>query len=75
MNELPTEKLAAAHLPEPGSAQLAEFAHTFDGYRHFGGLEPAIERMEDARRRWEADSTLPDRIDDIRACLFIEFRR
>ena len=76
MNELPTDRLTAADLPDPvDSTQVAEFAHTFDGYRHFGGTHEAIERMEAVRRRWEQDGTLPADLDDLRACLFLEHRR
>ena len=76
MDELPTDRLQSADLPDPDdSIQVAEFAHTFDGYRHFGGTDAAIERMEAIRRTWEQDGTLPAEIDDLRACLFLEHRR
>jgi len=66
--------LTDADLAEPASPELTDFAHTFDGYRHFGGLEAAIARMEGVRRRWEAEGTLPDEVDDLRVCLFLECR-
>ncbi len=54
---------------------LIEFAHSFDGYRHFGGLDAAIERTDAVRSRWEECGTLPGDVDDLRACLFCEYRR
>jgi hypothetical protein len=74
MNEVPSNRLSAADLPDRnGSTQVAEFAHTFDGYRHFG--ESFEERMDEVRKRWESNGTLPDKLDDLRACLFLEHRR
>lgn len=74
MRETPSDRLAREDLPDRSdSIQVAEFAHTFDGYRHFG--DAYEERLTAIRRRWEQDGTLPDDIDDLRACLFLEHRR
>ena len=74
MKETPSHQLTAADIPDPEDrSALAEFAHTFDGYRHFS--ERYEERMNAVRERWEADGTLPDDLDDLRACLFLEHRR
>ena len=74
MNEVPSNRLSPAELPDRGdSTQVAEFAHTFDGYRHFG--ESYEERMVAVRRRWESSGTLPAELDDLRACLFLDHRR
>jgi hypothetical protein len=74
VNEVPSHQLTVADLPDPEDrSRLAEFAHTFDGYRHFG--EGYEERMNAMRERWETEGTLPDDLDDLRACLFPEHRR
>lgn len=52
--------------------QIAEFAHTFDGYAHFG--EQWSERFNTARERFVETGDLPVDLDDLRACLFCEFR-
>lgn len=52
--------------------QIVEFAHTFDGYAHFG--ESWGERFNAVRQQYQATGALPDDIDDLRACLFLEFR-
>ena len=67
---IPSSDLSAADVP---TGALSEFADSFDGYRHFG--EHHIERANAIRSRWEDAGELPEDVDDLRACLFIEFRR
>lgn len=52
--------------------EINEFAHTFDGYAHFG--EAWGERFNAVRQDYVANGQLPAAIDDLRACLFLEFR-
>ena len=52
--------------------QIAEFAGTFDGYAHFG--EDWGERLSAVRERYLAIGDLPSDLDDLRGCLFLEFR-
>lgn len=52
--------------------QIAEFAGTFDGYAHFG--ENRGERLSAVRERYLATGDLPSDLDDLRGCLFLEFR-
>jgi ADP-ribosylglycohydrolase len=52
--------------------RISEFAHTFNGYAHFG--ENWGERVSAVRDRYFETDALPDDIDDLRACLFCEFR-
>ena len=53
--------------------QIAEFAHTFDGYAHFGS--DWGEHLSAVRERYFATGDLPSDLDDLRGCLFLEFRR
>ncbi len=52
--------------------QIAEFARAFDGYAHFG--EDWGERVGVVRERYFAGGGLPHHLDDLRGCLFCEFR-
>ena len=52
--------------------QIAEFAHTFNGYAHFG--EAWGEQFNVVRERYLETEELPNDVDDLRACLFCEFR-
>jgi hypothetical protein len=53
--------------------EINEFAHTFDGYAHFG--EAWGERFNAVRQDYVENGQLPAAIDDLRACLFLEFGR
>lgn len=57
-------------LTTPTSKRYAAFAHTFNGYEHFG--ESWGERLNEARSNWEETGELPAEIDDLRACLFLK---
>jgi len=59
-------------LPDAPWEQIAEFAHTFNGYAHFGEAWGA--RFNAVRERYFETEELPDDLDDLRACLFLEFR-
>jgi hypothetical protein len=50
--------------------EIAAFSATFDGYTHFG--EPLGARFNEVRDRFAAIGDLPDDVDDLRACLFLE---
>lgn len=56
--------IATAGLPDPSAPSRLP---------HFGGTDAAIEQMRAVRREWETDGTLPDDIDDLGACLFLEY--
>ena len=74
MNEISSDRLSAGDLPDTDDqTEVAEFAHTFDGYRHFG--EAYEEGLGAVRGRWKSDGSLPEDIDALRACLFLERRR
>ena len=51
---------------------VEEFALTYDGYAYWSDV---VELAGRALRRWTRDGTLPDGIDELRACLFFEERR
>lgn len=70
----PEGALRSDEVPTPDAdwQRIADFAHTFDGYAHFG--EEWGERFNAVRERYFESGELPDAIDDLRACLFLEFR-
>ena len=74
MDRIPTEDLRVEHVPrlDDGDA-IATFAHTFDGYQHFGDDWGRL--MNETRDRWAEDGSLPADIDHLRACLFLAHRR
>lgn len=53
--------------------EIAKFAHTFDGYAHFG--EAWGERVNGYLTAYEDRGELPDDVEDLRACLYLEHRR
>jgi len=58
--------------PDAPWEQIAEFAHTFNGYAHLG--EAWGEKFNAVRERYFETEELPDDVDELRACLFCEFR-
>lgn len=68
----PSSKLRPEDVP---SGSLAAFAFSFDGYAHFGSTEAAMRRAAEIRAGWAAAGRLPENVEDLRACLFVEFRR
>jgi len=70
----PVGALRRDDVPAPDAEweRIAEFAHTFDGYAHFG--EHWGERFNVVRERFLETGELPAEVDDLRACLFLEFR-
>lgn len=52
--------------------EIAQFSETFDGYKHFG--EAWGERVGAVRERYGSSRELPAALDDLRGCLFCEFR-
>jgi hypothetical protein len=54
--------------------KIVEFAHTFDGYTHFG-MERCAEICNAALSTFYHSQVLPDDIDTLRTCLFFEARR
>lgn len=58
--------------PDAPWERIADFARTFDGYAHFG--EAWGERFNAVHESYFETEELPDDVDDLRACLFLEFR-
>jgi hypothetical protein len=65
----------APQVDAPWSPDIVQYALTFDGIRAFGDLGPLGDYANQCRERWATDSTLPDSIGELRACLFFEQRR
>jgi hypothetical protein len=79
MELIPSDKLTVDMLPgtDAGREAFIKFAYTFDGYELFEG-ETAVEKCgafaNQASAAFKADGTLPDSLDELRACLFFEQR-
>lgn len=56
-----------------GNGDLARFAHTFDGYEHFGERWGAI--LTARHEEWLEAGTLPRDVDALRGLLFLTFRQ
>ena len=73
---VPHRALTGRDVPDPRADfdEIVTFAYTFDGYARFG-LEGCGELANRTVARFLADRTLPDDLDELRACLFFEARR
>ena len=68
MRSIPSDDLSSDDLPGDGASlsELIKFAHTFDGYKHWGSFEKCAEI---------ANSRDHSSLDSLRTCLFFEARR
>jgi hypothetical protein len=57
-----------------GFAALVTFAHTYNGYTLHGGTEGLPKVVLPVHRHWERTGELPDDVDVLRACLFLQQR-
>ncbi len=88
--QIATADLTPADVPPRGAGWEAvwRFARTFDGYAHAGRRADPTPPASDhpvwrlgvllgnpARAAFLADGTLPGTLDDVRACLYWEWRR
>ncbi len=68
-----------AHVAVPGDGEswwrLAEFALTFDGYKHFGGFERLSAMAHGTATAWRTTGALPEALEEARGALFFEQRR
>ncbi len=71
-DHIPSNELKAEDVPSGG---LAQFAYTFDGYQHLGSTDAALQRANEIQHHWVGTGALPEDVDDLRACLFVEYRR
>jgi hypothetical protein len=61
-------------VPKPDAAwdEIAKYPHTSNGYEYFGDDWAAGFKV--VRERFFETDELPDEVDELRACLFCEFR-
>jgi hypothetical protein len=73
-NAIPNEALRPASIPRRGAPWEAvqEFALSYDGNGYWSGLAVLAGRTVQG---WTRDRSLPDTLDELRACLFYEQRR
>ena len=74
---IPGDALRSRHVPANDADwdEIIEFAHTFDGYEHFGSNEACGNFCNAALERFDAIGEIPATLDELRACLFYEARR
>lgn len=65
-------RIDAVPTPDADWQEIAEFANTFNGYKHFG--DTWADRYSEASAQYRETGALPDNIDDLRGVLFLEFR-
>lgn len=75
--EIPNAELTERDIPPPGAGwgDLSIFALTFDGYKHWGGIEKMAAIANPALQAWHEQLALPSTLTDLRTCLFFEQRR
>jgi hypothetical protein len=73
---VPHRALTARDVPDPRAEfdDVVTFAYTYDGYARYG-VEGCGTLANATVARFLADRTLPDDLDELRACLFFEARR
>lgn len=73
---IPNARLTPGLLPAPQAewSALSPFAVTFDGYRICPDIAVAAPLLEEARRTYQADGTVPGSLTMARALLFFEQR-
>jgi hypothetical protein len=71
---IPNDALRHRSVPQRGAPweTIEEFALSYDGYGYWSGLADLAGR---SIRAWTRDCSLPDSLDELRACLFYEQRR
>jgi len=73
---VPHRSLTRHDVPDPRAdfEDIVTFAYGFDGYARFG-LEACGELANRTLTTFLADRSLPDDLDELRACLYFEARR
>lgn len=77
IKEIPNAELTEKDLPPPNAslAEIAKFALTFNGLEYWGPGEQGVTRADHWVALFEKDGSLPDSLNDLRACLFFEETR
>jgi hypothetical protein len=77
--QVPNNTLRPEAVPGPSAtwAEITWFADYFDGYAHAGGTDELSHLGNRVQSHYESHGTLPNGLplDDLRACLFSEYRR
>ena len=77
MNEIHNSKLKVQVIPQPGAGwvEISGFAHSFNGYEHWGSFEKCGDVANSIRDVYKASGELSTNLTDLRTCLFFEARR
>ena len=76
VNPIESQHLSEEMFPRPGSsfADVVVFAYTFDGYAHYG-MEACANLANQTLSGYYKEESLPEDVNELRACLFFEARR
>ena len=71
---IPNDRLGPSDVPPHDASweAVADFARSYDGYAYWDNL-PGL--ASSSVQRWTRDRALPDALDELRGCLFYEYRR
>jgi hypothetical protein len=77
MNTIPNSLLIEADIPSSRAAwkNILPFAHTFNGYEHWGSVKKCREVAKQGIVLHKSKDYLPQSLTDLRTCLFFEARR
>ena len=77
MTEIPNIELNVNLLPQPGAGwpEISGFAHSFNGYEHWGSFEQCGKLANSIRDEYKATGKLSTNLTELRTCLFFEARR
>ncbi len=77
MNNIPNSQLISGDIPSRRATwkNIAPFAQSFNGYRHWGSVEKCREVDKQGIALFKANQDLNQSLTDLRTCLFFEARR
>ena len=77
MKEISNRDLKLYLLPKEGAdwLKISGFAHSFNGYEHWGSFEKCGDVANSIRDEYKTTGELSTNLTDLRTCLFFEARR
>jgi hypothetical protein len=74
---IPNDQLTEEDIPPPEASWMAivDFASTWDAYIYWGSFEKCAEIANTWAKRYYEEGKLPETLEELRTCLFFEWRR